>query len=128
VPSRRFWLRIPSYAGGTQPRVAYAVDSTKVDAEVATFSGRVLKSWKACLGEIIVNPYPRFGFFVDRLIPILDFPMKTWIYEISQETSISEQVVFVFTGDFFPEYAPVYLIDEDAKKVIMLFLRENDRA
>ncbi len=108
--------------------MAYRVDPTKVDAEVANFSDHVRKSWKACLGEIIVNPYPRFGVYVGRLIPILDFPMKTWTYEIAQETSISEQVVFVFTGDFFPEYAPVYLINEDAKEVIMLFLRKNDRA
>jgi hypothetical protein len=52
--------------------------------------------------------------------------MKTWVYEIVEDTSISEQVIFVFTGDFFPDYAPVYLIDEPAKNVIVLFLRKND--
>ena len=43
-------------------------------------------------------------------------------------TSSVRTLAVVFTGDFFPEYAPVYLINEDAKEVIMLFLRENDRA
>jgi hypothetical protein len=108
--------------------VAYTVDSAKVAAEVANFSDHVLKSWKACLAEIVINPYPRFGLYVDRLIPILGFPMRTWVYEIAQDTSISGEVVFVFTGDFFPEYAPVYVVNEDLEKVVMIYLRENRRA
>ncbi len=109
--------------------MAYTVDSTRVDAEVAEFTDHVLRSWNACLGEISTDPHRRFGIYVDRVIPILGFPMRTWIYEIVQEVnSFSGQTVFVFTGDFFPEYAPVYIVDEKAAVVIMLFLRENRRA
>ncbi len=54
--------------------------------------------------------------------------MRTWVYEIAQDTSISGEVVFVFTGDFFPEYAPVYVVNEDLEKVVMIYLRENRRA
>ena len=109
--------------------MAYAVDSTRVDAEVAAFTDQVLRSWNACLGEIVADPHPRFGTYVDRVIPILGFPMRTWIYEIAQEThSLSGQTVFVFTGDFFPEFAPVYLVNEASKVLIVLFLRANRRA
>ena len=53
----------------------------------------------------------------------------TWIYEIAKEENrLSGETVYVFTGDFFPEYAPVYIVNEDAGVVIMLFLRDNRRA
>jgi hypothetical protein len=54
--------------------------------------------------------------------------MRTWVYEIAQETSISGDILLVFTGDFFPEDAPVYVVNEDAREVVILFLRENRRA
>ena len=49
--------------------MAYAVDSTRVDADVASFADHVLKAWNACLGEIAADPHPRFGTYVDRVIP-----------------------------------------------------------
>jgi hypothetical protein len=108
--------------------VAYTVDWTTVAVEVQGFSDSVRRSWAACLTEIAANPYPRFGLYVDRPIPIRGFPMRTWVYEIAQETSISGEIVFVFTGDFFPEYAPVYVVDETREEVVILYLRENRRA
>jgi hypothetical protein len=89
----------------------------------------MLRSWNACIGQIVADPHPRFGTYVDRVIPILGFLMRSWIYEIAQETNrLSGEMVFVFTGDFFPEYAPVYILNEGSKLVIMLYLRENRRA
>jgi hypothetical protein len=109
--------------------VAYAVDSTRVDTEVAAFADHLLRSWNACLGEIARDPHPRFGTYVDRVIPILGFPMRSWIYEIAAEANrVSGETVFVFTGDFFPEYAPVYVVNEGASTVIVLYLRENRRS
>jgi hypothetical protein len=108
--------------------VAYTVDSAKVAAEVAKFSDRARKAWDARLADIVINPYARFGLYVDRLIPILGFPMTTYVYEIVRETSISEEEIFVFTGDFFPEYSPVYVIDESEKRVLVIHLRDNRRA
>jgi hypothetical protein len=109
--------------------VAYAVDSTRVDIEVAALADHVLRSWNASLCEIACDPLPRFGTYVDRVIPILGFPMRSWIYEIAEEANrVSGETVFVFTGDFFPEYAPVYVVDEGARTVIMLYLRENRRS
>ncbi len=61
-------------------------------------------------------------------IPIIGFPMRTWVYEIALETSISGESVYVFYGEFFPEHAPVYVIDEGANEVMMLFVRDNHRA
>ena len=54
--------------------------------------------------------------------------MRIWVYEIAHETTISREDVFVFTGDFFPEYAPVYVVNETEKEVVMIYLRENRRA
>ena len=108
--------------------MAYKVDAASVADDVGRFSDRVLKAWVACLAEIEADPYPHFGFYVDRAIPILGFPMRTWIYDIAQETSISGESVYVFTAEFFPEYATVYVIDEGTKEIVVLFLREKHRA
>lgn len=109
--------------------MTYSVDSTRVDAEVEQFSDRLQRSWNACIAQIAADPHPRFGTHVDRVIPIVGFPMRTWVYEIVEETNrLSGEIVFVFTADFFPEYAPVYAIDEGSRTVIMLFLRDNRRA
>ena len=109
--------------------MAYTVDSTRVDDEIATFADHVRKAWQACLGEIAADPHPRFGRYVDRAIPILGFPMRTWVYEIEKDTNrLSGETVLVFTGDFFPEYAPVYIVNEEAAVVVMLFLRDNRRS
>ena len=106
--------------------MAYAIDWTRVADEVAAFPEHVRQSWDACLREVAANPHARFGYYVDRGVGGL--PMRTWVYEIAEEVSISGLVVQAFTGDFFPEYAPVYTINEKEQVVIMLFLRENDRA
>lgn len=107
----------------------YSVDSSRVDDEVARFPDHVLRSWRACLGLIAQDPEPRFGTYVERVIPIRGFPMRSWVYEIAKEENrVSGETVYVFTGDFFPEYAPVYIVYEGAQEVIMLFLRHNDRA
>ncbi len=67
--------------------MGYNVDATRVAAEVASFSDWMLEAWNMCLGEIAANPYPRPGFYVEREVPIPGFPMRTWLYEITQETS-----------------------------------------
>lgn len=54
--------------------------------------------------------------------------MRTWLYEITQETTISGDPLMIFTAEFFPEYAPVYMINEETRVVAVLFLRENRRA
>jgi hypothetical protein len=50
------------------------------------------------------------------------------VYEIAAETSISDEELYVFTGDFLPEFAPVYVIDEDQREVVIIYLRQNRRA
>ncbi len=108
--------------------VAFTVDAARVAPDVEHLSDHALTAWTACLAEIASNPYSRFGVYVDRTIPIFGFPMRTWVYEIAQETSISGEPIYVFYGEFFPEYAPVYVVDERANEVVVLFLRANRRA
>ena len=105
----------------------YTVDSSRVAAEVKRFTDAMLKAWTTCLGEIAANPYPRSAYYVDRPIDIAGIPMRTWLYEITQETSVSGEIILVFTAEFFPEYAPVYVVNEEARVVAIIFLRENRR-
>lgn len=44
-----------------------------------------------------------------------------------RKTSISGQAVFVFSAEFFPDYAPIYEMDEDKREIIVLYLRDNRR-
>ena len=68
APCRKSWLRIPSYAGGTQAEVAYTIDTAQVATEVEHFSDRTLRSWIACLAEIALDPFPRFDKLVAGLL------------------------------------------------------------
>jgi hypothetical protein len=63
--------------------VNYSVDQTRVAADVATFSSDTLFYWNACLDEISVNPYPRFGYYIEQIVPIRGFPLRTFLYEIT---------------------------------------------
>jgi hypothetical protein len=94
-----------------------------VAAEVARFSASTLRYWNACLLEIANDPFPRVGLYVERVIPLPPFPMRTYLYEITEETSISGEEMFVFVAEFFPEYALVYVVNEDDREVVIFYLR-----
>jgi hypothetical protein len=108
--------------------VIYRIDWTRVANEIEPLSARVRRSWDACLEEIATDPRARFGAYVEPAIPLNRVPMRTWVYEIAAETSISDEELYVFTGDFLPEFAPVYVIDEDQREVVIIYLRQNRRA
>jgi hypothetical protein len=106
--------------------VAYKVGpDDNVAAEVARFSAPALHYWQACLAEIAADPFPRIGRYVERVIPIRPFPMRTYLYEVTEETSISGERTFVFVAEFFPEYALVYVVDEAEREVVIIYLRPN---
>jgi hypothetical protein len=106
--------------------MAYKVGpDNEVAAEVAGFSDRTLQYWKVCLAEIATDPYPRIGYYVERIIPIPPLPMRTFLYWINEETSVSGETLFVFSAEFFPEYALVYAVDEDAGEATIFYLRSN---
>jgi hypothetical protein len=108
--------------------MAYDVDQTNVTSEVATFSEVALRYWMVCVAEIAVDPYPRFGSYVESIVPIRGFPLRTYLYEITREVSVSGEEMYVFTAEFFPEYLPLYVIDEGRLIVRIIYLRENRRA
>ena len=51
--------------------------------------------------------------------------MRTYLYEITEETSISGEQMFVFVAEFFPEHALVYVVDEEEREVVIFYLRLN---
>ena len=82
--------------------MAYAVrPSDDVAAQVAQLSRAALNYWNVCLSEIAADPLPRFGRYVERVIPIAGLPMRTYLYEITEETSISGETLFAFVAEFF---------------------------
>ena len=103
--------------------MGYRVDSDKVAAEVSQFSGATLRHWIACLAEIALDPFPRFGLYVERVLPLPPLPMRTYVYEITEETSVSGERMFVLVAEFFPEFAPVYVVNQDDSQVEIFYLR-----
>lgn len=63
----------------------YTVDASRVAEEVAAFANHVRHSWQVFLTEVQADPHLRHETYVDRIIPIPGFPMRTWIYEITEE-------------------------------------------
>lgn len=49
--------------------------------------------------------------------------MRTYVYEITEETSVSGEKMFVLVAEFFPEYAPVYVVNHDESEVDIFYLR-----
>ncbi len=73
-------------------------------------------------------PWPRRGHYVERTIPILGVPLKTYNYEFARDTSRSGEALFLLQAEFFPEYVPVYGIDEQGREVEIVYLSENTLA
>lgn len=96
-----------------------------VAAQASLFEDETLRYWDACLAEIATDPLARSGVYVDRIIPIRGFPMRTYIYEIREETSISGERIFVFVSEFFPEVGIVYAVDEAARTCLVIYLRHD---
>ena len=49
--------------------------------------------------------------------------MRTYLYEITREVSISSEEVLVFVAEFFPEFGLVYVVDEVARRAVVIYLR-----
>ncbi len=105
--------------------MTYRLNTNSVASETRRFSGDVQKYWSVCLAEITSNPFPRFGTYIEKIAPIRGLPMRTYLYEITPEVSISGEILYVFTAEFFPWYLPVYVVNGDANQVAVIYLREN---
>ena len=106
--------------------MTYEVSLTDdVAAQASSFENDTLRYWNACLAEIATDPSPRSGVYVDQIIPIRGFPMRTHIYEIREEMSISGERIFVFIAEFFPEVGIVYVADEAARTCLVIYLRAD---
>jgi len=53
--------------------------------------------------------------------------MRTYLYEITEETSVSGERMFIFVAEFFPEYSPLYVVNEAESEVDIFYLRKNRR-
>jgi len=104
--------------------VAYRVSlDPNVAAEVAAFPADTLRYWNASLSEIAVDPFPRFGLYTERVSSLPRSPMRTLLYEITREVSISGEEMFVFVAEFFAEYSIIYTVHGD--EVLIFYLRQN---
>ncbi len=103
----------------------YRVNTNSVVAEIRRFSEDMQKYWDVCTSEISLNPFPRVGIYIERIAPIYGLRMRTYSYEIASEERLSGEVVFILAAEFFPWYLPVYVVNEDANEVAIIYLREN---
>jgi hypothetical protein len=113
--SGRRWPRIRSSAGRIPTGVAYeiALDDS-VAAQVSGFSAPTRHYWNVCLAQIRSDPFPRRGSYVERVIAIAPSPLRVRYFEITEETSISGEKMFVLVADFFPGRSLVYVLHKYA--------------
>lgn len=91
-----------------------------VDRQVASFPEPLRVRWDHCLEEITLNPFPRTALHFD----------------ISEETSISDEDFFAFAASWLPDYAILYvarrygnreLPSDEEGEVIVFYLRQLSR-
>ena len=63
--------------------------------------------------------------YVDQVIPIRGFLLRTYIYEIREETATPGERIFVFVAEFFPGIGIVYVADEAALTCLVIYLRAD---
>ncbi len=103
--------------------MAYRVNSDRVAADVAKFSDAALRYWTVCLAEIAADPSPRSGYYVERVLPVRPMLMRTFLFWITEEVSVSGEHFFAFTSEFLAEYVPLYVVNEGEKEVAIFYLR-----
>ena len=97
------------------------VPDASLDAEIGGFSVWTLHYWNVSLAQIATDPFPRDGTYVEPTDPVTKTPSRTWLFEITEETSISGERIYVFIAEFFPEYAIVYSVH--GNEVVVFYLR-----
>ena len=103
----------------------WTVDAAAVSRELKELPMVARPYWDACVGELERNPRPRQGYFLERVSSLGNSTLKTYLYEITEEVSISGEKLYVLTAEFFPFYIPVYRLNESARNVVIIYLREN---
>lgn len=88
------------------------VPDDNVSAEVSTFSAPTLHYWKVSLRQIADDPFPRRGTYKERVVAISPLPVRDRHFEITEETSVSGETMFVFVADFFPGWSIVYVVED----------------
>ena len=103
--------------------MTYSVElNASVAAEVRAFSAPLSYYWNVCLREISANPHARQAEFEERVVAIAPRPTRIRRFEIVEERSVSGETLYILIVDFFP-YRVVYVVDDDALAVEVIFLR-----
>jgi hypothetical protein len=114
--------------GTTPPERPYQVDQSDVEALVAAFTPTVQQYWDYCLEVLARDPHPHYGSSAYRLVPILGWPLKTFTYEITRETSAQgDSFSLLIAYDLLPDFAVAFVIDEGRRLVKVLRLEDNPR-
>jgi hypothetical protein len=100
--------------------VAYNVRLTRdVAARAARFTAPVSVYWQACLDALAEDASVRDGLWVDDT----SHPSRTFLFAITEETSISGEVLRVLSSEFLAEYAVVSVVDDETRSVTVINLR-----
>lgn len=96
-----------------------------VGAGVAAFDQSTRRYWNVFLALIAEDPHPRWGYYVDRPIPIRGFPSRTFNYWIEPVPQVSGENVFSFQAEFMPQCVPVYAVSEERQEIEVFARREG---
>lgn len=105
-------------------RVIWTVDVSAVGDQLRQLPRDARPYWDACVAELESNPRPRQGYYLEQVRGVRP-RVRTYLYEITEMISISGDKIYIMVAEFFPFYIPVYRLDEAARRVVIIFLREN---
>ena len=98
--------------------------SKEVQEFVTTLDAATLRYWYVAIRLIAENPFPRYGYYSERPLGVINAPSFTYNYWISEWTSVSGETLFVFTSEFLADLRLGYAVDEEAGRVEIFSVRE----
>lgn len=95
-----------------------------VAAQVALFGAPESYYWRRALREISDNPFCRRGAITERAVATAPYPLVARSYGITCHEYVSGEVVYLLVAQFLPGRTVVYVVDENAGEVEIVFLRK----
>lgn len=94
-----------------------------VATQVARLPQDTFRYFRACVEEIEKDPFERTGLWVD----VSDAPAisaRTFLFEIVEQKSVSEERTPVFLSEFLAQYGVVYVVHDEQRTAEIIHLRE----
>ena len=113
----------------SQPQLYTVSEAAEVGAILGALTPIERRVWQqVCRPILSENPKPHVGTRAYRLFDFPIAPMRTCVYEVTQEiTTSSGAKYYLLSVDHFPAYMSLFLTNDSLLKVQVLSLLPNDR-